>query len=83
MIKVKKGKKKPTTKNTLPSKVLIQIRWRNQKFFREAKAQRIQHHQTSFTTNAKGTSLGRKEKATIRNDKVTKWESSLVNATIQ
>ena len=26
------------------------------------KAKRIQHHQTSFTTNAKGTSLGRKHK---------------------
>ena len=25
-------------------------------------AKRIQHHQTSFTTNAKGTSLGRKHK---------------------
>ena len=30
------------------------------KFFRQAKVKRIQHHQTSFTTNAKGTSLGRK-----------------------
>ena len=27
-----------------------------------AKAKRIQHHQTSFATNAKGTSLGRKHK---------------------
>ena len=26
------------------------------------KVKRIQHHQTSFTTNAKGTSLGRKHK---------------------
>ena len=64
---MKKGKK-PTTKNTLPSKVLIQIWWRNQKLYREAKAETIEHHQTSFTTNAKGTSLGGKEKATIRND---------------
>ena len=37
------------------SKDLIQIQWRNQKLFRQAKAKRIQHHQTSFTTNAKGT----------------------------
>ena len=29
---------------------------------RQAKVNRIQHHQTSFTTNAKGTSLGRKHK---------------------
>ena len=27
---------------------------------------RIQHHQTSFTTNAKGTSLGRKRKRSKR-----------------
>ena len=34
--------------------------WRNQKFSRQAKVKRIQHHQTSLRTNAKGTSLGRK-----------------------
>ena len=28
----------------------------------QAKVKRIQHYQTSFTTNAKGTSLGRKHK---------------------
>ena len=44
------------------SKGLIQIKQRNKKFFREAKAERIQHHQTRFTTNAKGTSLGGKHK---------------------
>ena len=32
------------------------------KSFTQAKPKRIQHHQTSFTTNAKGTSLGRKYK---------------------
>ena len=48
------------TKNTLLlSKTLAQICWRNQKLSRQAKVKRIQHHQTSFTTNAKGTSLGR------------------------
>ena len=31
----------------------------NQKLYRQGKTKRIQHHQTSFTTNAKGTSLGR------------------------
>ena len=46
----------------LPSKDLIQIQQRNQKLYRQAKAKRIQHHQTSFTTNAKGTSLGGKHK---------------------
>lgn len=32
----------------------------NQKLYRQVKAKRIQHHQTSFTTIAKGTSLGGK-----------------------
>ena len=51
-----------TTKNTLLRKTLIQIWWRNQKLSRQAKIKRIQNHQTSFTTNAKGTSLDRKYK---------------------
>ena len=34
-------KKKPTTKNTLPSKALIQIQWRNKKLYRQARAKRI------------------------------------------
>ena len=29
------------------------IQWRNQKLYRQAKATRIQHQQTSFTTNAR------------------------------
>ena len=53
-----------TTKNTLPSKALIQIQWRNQKLYGHTKAKIIQHHQTSFTTVAKGTSLEKKEKRT-------------------
>ena len=40
----------------------IQIRWRNQKLYRQAKATRIQQHQTSSTTNAKGPSLSGKHK---------------------
>ena len=43
------------------------------KFYRQGKAKRIQHHQTNFTANAKGTSLGRKHKRrkrpTITNEK--------------
>ena len=35
---------------------------RNKKLYRQAKAKRIQHHQTSSTTNAKGTSLSGKHK---------------------
>ena len=53
-------REEPTTKNTLPSETLIQIWWRNQKLSWQANVKRIQHHQTTFTTNAKGTSLGRK-----------------------
>ena len=55
-------KGKPTTKVTLPSKAMIQIEWRNQKLYRQAKAKTIQHHQTGFTTNAKGTFLRGKQK---------------------
>ena len=40
------------------------------KLYRQAKAKRIQYHPTSFATNAKETSLGRKEKATTRNKKI-------------
>ena len=32
------------------------------KLSRQAKVKKNQHHQTRFTTNAKGTSLGRKHK---------------------
>ena len=70
---------KPTTKVTLPSKDLIQIQWRNQNLFRQAKAKRIQHHQNSFTTNAKETSLGGKHKRRKRPTKTNpkqlrKWQ---------
>jgi len=34
----------------------------NQKLYRQAKAERIQHHQTSSPTNAKGSSLDRKHR---------------------
>ena len=37
----------------------------------KVKVKRIQHHQTSFTTNAKGISVGEKEKATTRTKKIT------------
>ena len=47
---------------TRPSNTLFQIRWRNQKLSRQAKVKRIEHHKTSFITNAKGTSLGKKYK---------------------
>ena len=56
----------------------LQIQWRNQMLYGQAETKRIQHHQTSFTTNAKGNSLGRKHKRrkrpTITNPKqLRKW----------
>ena len=44
------------------SKILVQIWWRNQNLPRQAKVKRIQHHQTNFITNTKGTSLCKKQK---------------------
>ena len=36
--------------------------WRNKKLFKQAKVKRIQYHQTSFTTNVKGTYTVKKYK---------------------
>ena len=44
------------------SKDLIQNWWRNKKLFRQVKVKRIQYHQTSFTTNVKGTYIVKKYK---------------------
>ena len=52
-------------------------------FTDKQKQKRIQCHQISIMTNAKGTSLGGKEKATMRNKKIMKWESSLVKANLE
>ena len=58
-------REKPITQVTKPSKDFIQIRRRNQKLYRQAKAQRIQHQQTSSSTNAKGYSLDRKHRKSL------------------
>ena len=58
---------------------LIQIRWSNQKLSRQAKVKRIQQHETSFTTNAKGTSLGRKYK---RRKRPTENQSNTIKKTV-
>ena len=68
ILKVIEGKKS-TNKITLFSKDIIQIQRRNQKLYRQAKVERIQYHQTSFTTNAKGTSLDTKHKRKKRPNK--------------
>ena len=51
------------THNQKYSSILIQIQWRKQKLYRQTKSKRIQHHQSNFASNAKGTFLGGKEKA--------------------
>ena len=53
---------KLTTKNTLPSKALIQIWWGNKKL--------EELSTTSVTKNAKETFIGGKEKASTRNKKI-------------
>ena len=40
-------------------------RRRIQKLYRQAKAERIQHHQTSFSTNAKGSSVDKKHRKVV------------------
>ena len=69
-------KEKPTSNITIPSKDLIQIWRRNQKLHRQAKAERIQHHQTSSSTNAKGSSLDKKQKRFINSNpkQQSKWQ---------
>ena len=60
-----------TTKITVPSKDLIQNWWRNKNLLRQAKVKRIQYHQTSFTTNVKGTYIVKKYKRRKRSTKST------------
>ena len=59
IFKVSKGGKS-TTKITLPGKDIAQNQRRNPKLYRQSKVKRIHYHQTSFTTNVKGTYIVRK-----------------------
>ena len=43
-----------------PARISIQNGCRDKKLFRQAKVKRIQYHQTSFTTNVKGTIIVKK-----------------------
>ena len=52
--------------NTLPNKAFIHILWRNQNFKDKQKLKRIQHNQSNFATNAKGTPPGRKETSNLK-----------------
>ena len=52
---------------------------RNKKHFRQAKVKKIQYHQTSFTTNVKGTYKVKKYKRRIKIYKINpeqlrKWQ---------
>ena len=68
-------RQEPTTQNTLLSKTLLQISWRNQKLSRKAKVKRTQRHQASFIPNAEGPSLGSKHERRTRLKKV-QWSES-------
>ena len=48
-----------------PVRLLIRFD-REIKFYGQVKANRIQHHQTSFATNAKETALGEKETSNLK-----------------
>ena len=52
----------------------IQIWRRNQKLYRQAKVERIQHHQSNSSTNAKGCSLDKKQKRFIKMNPKQQWD---------
>ena len=61
-----------------PARISFRFDGEIKTFYRQAKAKRIQHHQTHFTTNDKGTPLGmkhkRRKRPTITNPKqLRKW----------
>ena len=60
IVKVRKGRN--LQPRLLCPTNLIQSWWGNQKLYRQTKVKRIQHHQTSFTTSAKGAFIGRKHR---------------------
>ena len=60
LFKVMKGKKLQP-RILYPARLSFRFDGESKSFPDKQKLKRIQHHQTSFTTNAKGTSLGRKQ----------------------
>ena len=76
--KVMKGKKLQP-RILYPARLLFRFDG-NQKLYRQAKDKRIQHHQTSFATNAKGTYYFSRQKRQQLEMKNYKWKSSLVKA---
>ena len=67
ILKVIKGKK-PPMRILYTGRLSLDLK-------EKPKAKRISHHQTSFTTNTKGTSLGRKERDTTGKKKTTNEEA--------
>ena len=67
IFKVMKGKNLQP-ESLYPARISF-ICGREIKSLRTSKTKRIQHHQTSFTTNAKGTSIGGKHKRRKRTTK--------------
>ena len=65
-------RKELQSKTLYPARLLFRFNGEITRFTDKQKLKRIQQHQNSFTTNAKGTSLGRKQRATTRNKKITK-----------
>ena len=64
--------KKKNLQPRIPSKAVIQALSQIQEEIKSFTDKRIQHYQISFTTKAKGTSLGRGQKeATTRKMKIT------------
>ena len=61
LIKVMKGKN-PQPRILYPARILFRFDGKIKSFPRQAKVKRIQHHQTSSTPNAKGTSLRTKHR---------------------
>ena len=53
-----------------PTRLAFRFEGENQKLYRQEKANRLQHHQTSFTTNPKGISLGGKERPQLESRKL-------------
>ena len=62
-----------------PARVSFTLSKQNQKLYREAKTKRIKQHQTSFTTTAKGTSIGKKHKRTNEKGKEKDLQKQIQN----
>ena len=62
MIKISDKREETTAKNTYPARFSFRFDGEIKKLSSQAKVKRSQQHQTNITTEAKGTSLGRKHK---------------------